>query len=131
MISSMIVAVMVLMLLFLAYMAGFKTLPSDGRIYRVDDFKWYELPIKWFMKLAGWTGYTSPHKYYYFIGVPSVQLKRHENQHGVQMYRDGTLDYHLTYGGEFIKGVFQGKSFRQAYLDIPYEVEARTAEENL
>lgn len=105
-----------------------KPYPPDERIIRIDDFKWYELPVKWMMMLLGWRGYTSPSKYYYYIGVPTVQLKRHEKQHGVQMYRDGTVTYHFVYAYHFTKGIVQGKGIRQAYLDIPYEIEARESE---
>ncbi len=98
------------------------------RIIKIDSFKWYELPIKWMMLLFGWKGYTAPYKYIYFIGIPSTQLKKHERKHPEQMKRDGVFTYHIVYTYHFIKGVVLLKGFKQAYLDIPYEIEARKAE---
>jgi len=119
---------LIISLIFIVYMVGFKTYPADERIDRIDEFKWYEMPLKWFMLWAKWTGFTSPHKYYYYIGVPSDRLKKHEYQHGVQTYRDGALMFRLISTYEFIKGLFKYRSFESAYLNVPYEIEARWAE---
>ncbi len=100
-----------------------------NRQIRIDDFKWYELPVKWGMLLFGWKGYTAPVKYIYFIGVPTRRLKKHECKHSEQMSIEGALKYHIVYFYHFIKGLILQKGFKQAYLDIPYEIEARKAED--
>ncbi len=99
------------------------------RIIKIDNFKWYELPIKWMMMLFGWTGYTAPYRYIYFIEVPSRRLKKHECKHAEQMSTSGALKYHAVYLYHFLKGLVYWRSFKLAYLEIPYEIEAREAED--
>jgi len=99
-----------------------------NRQIKIDDFNWYELPIKWMMLLLGWSGYTSPSKYIYFIGIPSRRLKKHECNHAERMEEDGWIKYHIVYFYHFVKGLALLKGIKQSYLDIPYEVEAREAE---
>lgn len=96
---------------------------------KINNFKWYELPIKWLMKLFGWGGYTSPFKIIYYTKIPSRRLIRHENTHMKQMEKDGRVKYHAVWGYYFLYGwLVQWKSAKQAYEDIPYEVEARASE---
>jgi len=99
-----------------------------NRTIKIDDFKWYELPIKWMMMLFGWKGYTAPIKYIYFIGVPSRRLKKHECKHAEQMKEDGIVKYHIVYLYHFIRGLLAFKGIKRSYLDIPYEIIARKAE---
>ena len=95
---------------------------------KINQFKWYELPIKWFMWWFGWTGYTAPTKTIYFTIEPPIWLIRHEMTHVAQMERDGVLKYHAVWLYWFVHGLVNGKGASKAYLDIPYEIEARAAE---
>jgi len=95
---------------------------------KINSFAWYEKPIKWFMGIFGWEGYTAPTKTIYFTVNPSDRLLRHEKMHVKQMEKDGIIRYHIKWFYEFIAGLFSGKSIKESYLDISYEIEARAAE---
>ncbi len=65
--------------------------------------------------------------YYYSENLISDGLDAHEMEHIKQQQREGLLIFGVKYVFYFLTGLFKSLSFKQAYLDIPYEVEARQA----
>ena len=57
-------------------------------------------------------------------GLP-LQLVLHEVAHVAQFLRDGTLRFLVRYVRDYGQGRLRGLDDRDAYLAIPYEVEAR------
>jgi hypothetical protein len=55
-------------------------------------------------------------------------LRKHEMKHVEQYKKYGLLGFLVIYLTWYLIGRFQGKDDLQAYLDIPFEVEARKAE---
>ncbi len=55
-------------------------------------------------------------------------LRRHEMKHVEQYEKYGLLGFLVLYLTWYLIGRLQGKDDLQAYLDIPFEVEARKAE---
>lgn len=51
----------------------------------------------------------------------------HEMTHIDQQREEGLLRYGAKYTLYFLRGLFETFSFKQAYLEIPYEREARRA----
>lgn len=55
-------------------------------------------------------------------------LRRHELVHIKQYAKYGVVGFLSIYSYHYLKGRINGKSHWGAYLDIPFEVEARKAE---
>ena len=58
------------------------------------------------------------------------RLLCHELVHQQQMDRHGQLAFYAIYLKDYFKNLFRYASHQKAYLAIPFEVEARAAEEN-
>jgi len=56
------------------------------------------------------------------------ELRRHEQKHFEQVAMLGWFYFYFTYLGYYFIGLAKYKSHNQAYLNIPYEIEARGAE---
>jgi hypothetical protein len=63
-----------------------------------------------------------------WIRNPSAKLLRHEQEH-VKQWKASPFLFHFRYFSDMLRGVLLGMSWREAYLAIPYEVEARKASE--
>ena len=59
----------------------------------------------------------------------SERLRRHEEKHRKQQKEDGYIRFKVKYGLSFMKNLIRYRNFRMAYYKIPYEVEAREAEQ--
>ncbi|MGF1469475.1 MAG: DUF4157 domain-containing protein [Sandaracinaceae bacterium] len=66
-----------------------------------------------------------PKRVYGRAGELPLDLVAHEVAHVAQYLRDGTLPFVARYLLAFARGRARGLTDRQAYLAIPYEVEAR------
>lgn len=55
----------------------------------------------------------------------SLELVAHETAHVLQFIRDGAPQFLAKYLGSYLWGLLTGSSERDAYLEIPYEREAR------
>lgn len=53
------------------------------------------------------------------------QTLAHESVHVMQIKRCGVFGFYSQYLWEFLMGMWCGLSWREAYLDISFEVEAR------
>jgi hypothetical protein len=63
-------------------------------------------------------------------GTPAgQQLLRHELSHVTQFAREGTARFLWRYAVSYARGRRRGLSHTAAYFEIPYEREARAAEE--
>ncbi|MCA1580996.1 MAG: DUF4157 domain-containing protein [Acidobacteria bacterium] len=60
---------------------------------------------------------------------PGARLIAHEIAHVGQFARHGFLGFLFRYGGAYVKGRLRGLGHSAAYGRIPFEVEARTAED--
>ena len=58
----------------------------------------------------------------------SAALVAHETMHVQQVRRLGIPRFYVTYVLYYLSGLWKHRSHFQAYLAIPYEVEAREAE---
>ena len=58
----------------------------------------------------------------------SNRLRRHEEKHVKQQEEEGFFWFLINYISEFLINYVRYFSFREAYLNISYEVEARRAE---
>ena len=78
-------------------------------------------PIRWFMTLMGYQGWTSLWGSIYFIAgfEQDAGLVRHERKHLEQMQRDGKLVYMVKY---------LYWNVRHGYVNNPYEIEARSVQ---
>lgn len=78
-------------------------------------------PLKWYMRLCGFLGWTSFWRTVYVMPghESNSHLLRHEAKHLEQIERDGRLKFTAKYLWWLIK---------YGYRDNPYEVEARIAE---
>jgi hypothetical protein len=61
-------------------------------------------------------------------GRPPLDLIAHEVAHVVQFRRDGAAAFLTRYLLDYAKNLARGMADRDAYLAIPYEVEARGVE---
>ena len=79
-------------------------------------------PIKWFMEACGFAGWTSFWDTIYVLPgyETNERLLRHEMKHLEQIERDGILKFSVKYLWWLA---------RYGYLNNPYEIEARKAEE--
>lgn len=59
-----------------------------------------------------------------WVKNPPEQLIKHENVH-IKQWIKQPLTYHIRYFAAMFKNKLSGMSWREAYLAIPYEVEAR------
>ena len=59
-----------------------------------------------------------------WVKEPSKQLIIHEQQHAKQWLRQ-PFTFHARYFHELFKNRLSGKTLKQSYLDISYEIEAR------
>jgi hypothetical protein len=59
-----------------------------------------------------------------WIKNPSITLLKHEQCH-VEQWKKQPFTYHLKYFSEMIANKKENNTWRQAYLDISYEKEAR------
>ena len=59
------------------------------------------------------------------------QWRAHEDCHKAQFARDGKFKFIVRYCWEWLIGVFRYHNFTDAYLQISYEVEARSAAERI
>lgn len=94
--------------------------------------------IKWKMKIRERVNHWIPkllgvdaivlYPFVLYRTTPSKALVRHEMKHIEQVESNGFFRFYMSYIVYTLSGVLQGKTFRQAYLDNPYEVEARKAE---
>lgn len=62
-------------------------------------------------------------------GEIPLDLIAHEIAHVVQFERDGFIPFLFRYMRDYARGLARGLGDRQAYLAIPYEVEARRVSE--
>lgn len=81
-------------------------------------------PLAWFMRLAGFLGWTSFWRVVYVLPghERNARLLRHERCHLAQIERDGRLLFAVKYAW---------LTLRHGYWDNPYEVEAREAESKM
>lgn len=61
----------------------------------------------------------------------SQTLLRHELAHQEQIAREGMLRFYAVYLRDYFRNLARYKSHWAAYRNIPFEVEARAAEETL
>lgn len=59
----------------------------------------------------------------------SQRLVRHEKEHIRQQKEEGFLWFLIGYISEFLINLIKYRNFKEAYLNISYEIEARSAEE--
>ena len=59
---------------------------------------------------------------------PPPWLVRHEMKHVEQYQKHGFMGFLFIYINDYLKGRLQGLSDYDAYLNIPFEIEAREAE---
>lgn len=64
----------------------------------------------------------------FYIGVPHKHTKTHEHVHIAQIENLGWIKFYTTYLGYYIKNRFKGMNSFQAYMNIPYEIEAYSKE---
>ena len=96
----------------------------EHRIDTEEQFKRYELPILWMMKLFGWHGFVSFWGVVYYRGSPSEEPVVHEYHHTLQ--RDVyAWRYDFIYFYDFIKNLIKYREIYKAYRQIPFEIEAR------
>lgn len=62
---------------------------------------------------------------------PSEQLLRHETAHILQYEKYGIIRFLLIYYLDYLSGLTRYQNHNDAYLNIPFEVEARKFESNL
>ncbi|MEP6801473.1 MAG: DUF4157 domain-containing protein [Acidobacteriota bacterium] len=61
---------------------------------------------------------------------PGARLIAHEIQHVSQFAREGFLSFGIRYLAAYARGRFRGLRHDAAYSQIPFEIEARDAEES-
>lgn len=89
--------------------------------------------IPWYV-MGDPLGYTDRHKIYFAPGAyrldthEGLALLAHEIAHCEQYRRLGTWRFRVQYLAGFARNLWRGKSRLQAYLDISFEIEARTVE---
>ncbi len=89
--------------------------------------------IPWFV-LGKPVGYANRHKIYLAPGayqtasVGGIALLAHEIAHCRQYSEYGTWRFRATYLFSYFKNRWRGMSRREAYLNIPFEIEAREIE---
>jgi hypothetical protein len=71
---------------------------------------------------------------YVFIIFPETDprtptLLKHEMVHVEQIQRVGVFKFYLTYFIDYVINLFKYRNHQQAYLNIPYEVEAYKRQE--
>ena len=66
---------------------------------------------------------------FYTESNPPEWLIRHELKHAEQYAKHGIVVFLLTYIIDYLKGRLKGLSDYEAYLNIPFEIEAREAEQ--
>lgn len=73
-------------------------------------------------KLIGYNIILYPFIFYH--GKPSLILRKHEMIHVEQIRSIGFIRFYLSYILFYLAFLLSGKSSKDAYLAIPYEVEA-------
>ena len=76
-------------------------------------------------KIAKLFGYSMTlYPFILYVGVPTETIRKHEMVHVKQIQTLGVLYFYVTYLNYYIKGRMSGLNHNDAYMAIPYEVEA-------
>lgn len=62
---------------------------------------------------------------------PSPRLLKHEVEHSKQYKEHGIIGFLFLYTIRFLEQLVVHKNFKKAYLNIPFEIEARKAEKEV
>lgn len=63
-----------------------------------------------------------------YVGKPSESVRKHELAHVEQIKQWGVLNFYRLYIMYYISYRFAGMTHERAYLNIPFEIEARQKE---
>lgn len=60
-----------------------------------------------------------------YVGIPEKEIIKHEFAHVEQIKKYGFVFFYVSYLYFYIKNRLSGQNHMTAYLNIPYEIEAR------
>lgn len=90
-----------------------------GAKIRIYEYHWlFKLPLmRNYSAITLW-------KYILFASYMRIPTIKHELIHIEQIAEEGLIKFYFKYIWYFVKNLFKGMGWNQAYMNIPYEKEA-------